>query len=51
MQDLQTKMRASDAMLKLRDPADFKTVKLRDETIRKNKIRFESLCPTFAFYF
>ena len=35
MKDLQTKMKASDAMLKLRDPADFKTVKLKDEIIRK----------------
>ena len=51
MQDLQSKMKASDAMLKLRDPADFKTIKLRDEIIRKKRIRFESLCPTFAFYF
>ena len=44
-------MKASDNMLKLRDPYDFNTVKLRDETTRKKKIKFKSLCPTYAFYY
>ena len=51
MKDLQTKMKASDNMLKLREPSEFNTVKLRDEIVRKKKIKFESLCPTFAFYY
>ena len=44
-------MRASDDKLRLRDPSDINTVKLRDETIRKKQIKFESLCPNYAFYF
>ncbi len=43
-------MRASDDKLKIREPSDFTTVKLKDEIIRKKKIRFESLCPNHAFY-
>ena len=44
-------MKASDEKLKLRDPTDFTTVKLRDETIRKKEVKFDSLCPMHAFFY
>ena len=43
-------MKASDEKLKLRDPADFNTVKLKDLIIRKKEIKFDSLCPMHGFY-
>ena len=33
-------MKASDEKLKLRGPTDFRTVKLRDETIRKKEVKY-----------
>ena len=44
-------MKASDEKLKLRDPKELNTVKLKDEIIRKKQVKFESLCPNHAFYF
>ena len=44
-------MRPSEEMLKLRNPNDFNISKLKDEVTKKKEIKFDSLCPMFAFYF
>ena len=41
----------SEEKLKIREPSDILTIKLRDQTVRTKKIKFEALCPQFSFFF
>ena len=48
---MRKKIRPSDEKLKLREPAELISSKLKDEAVRKKQIKFQSLCPMFAYYY
>ena len=44
-------MRVSKDKLNLRRPEEIATTKLRDEMVRLKEIKYDALCPMFAFYY
>ena len=44
-------MKPSDDKLMMRKPEDIPTMKLRDEAVRKKKIKFDALCPMYGHYY
>ena len=37
--------------LKMREPSEIVSTKLRDETIRKKQLKFDTMCPQFGFFY
>ena len=44
-------MKPSDERFELRQPSDFNINKLKDEMVRRKQVKYDVLCPLFAFYF